>query len=115
MPIAWRKPTPTNANQRQFAIYDGAWYSANSIAVPPNGSWHHVAGTYDGTQVKFYLDGKVVASVLHTGVIATDTYPLTIGTNSEYLTSRLFGGEMDDVRVYHGVLSTSDIVKLANP
>jgi hypothetical protein len=56
----------------------------------------------------------MAGSVLRTGVIATDTYVLSIGRNSQQA-SRLFNGEMDDVRIYHGVLSTSDIVKLANP
>jgi beta-galactosidase len=106
----------TNVNQLQLAIYDGTWYSANSAAVTStmNGSWHHVAGTYDGTQVKLYVDGKMAASTLRTGVIATDTFVLSIGRNSE-ASGRLFTGEMDDVRIYHGVLPTSEIVKLANP
>jgi hypothetical protein len=107
----------TNTNLLQLAIYDsGAWYSANSAAVTTtfNGSWHHVAGTFDGTQIRVYVDGKMAGSVLRTGVIATDTYVLSIGRNSQQAT-RLVAGEMDDVRIYHGVLPTSEIVKLANP
>jgi hypothetical protein len=57
-----------------------------------------------------------MGSLMHKGVIGTNTYALTIGTNSEYAADRPFSGEMDDVRVYHGVLSTTDIVKLmTNP
>lgn len=107
----------TNTNYMQIAIYDGAWYQSNSAVVTStmNDTWHHVAGTYDGTQLRTYVDGEMVASLLHAGVIATNTYFLAIGTNSEYATTRLFNGEMDDVRIYHGVLPTSEIVKLANP
>jgi beta-galactosidase len=79
-----------------------------------NNSWHHVAGTYDGTQIRLYVDGKMAGSTLRTGVIATDTYLLSLGRNSQN-TSRLFTGEMDDVRIYRGVLPTSEIIKLANP
>jgi hypothetical protein len=105
-------------NYFQLAIYDGTWYQCNTVAAVDtsmNGAWHHVAGTYDGTQIKVYIDGKVMGSLMHKGVIATNTFALTIGTNSEYTTARLFNGEMDDVRVYHGVLSSSDIGKLINP
>jgi len=107
----------TSGNVLQLAIYDGTWYSANSAAVTSmmNNSWHHIAGTYDGTQVRLYVDGVMAGSALHTGVIATDTYVLALGTNSEYLTTRLFAGEMDDVRVYHGALPTAEILKLVNP
>jgi hypothetical protein len=106
----------TSGNLLQLAIYDGTWYSANSAAVTStmNNSWHHVAGTYDGTQIRLYVDGKMAGSTLRTGVIATDTYLLSLGRNSQN-TSRLFTGEMDDVRIYRGVLPTSEIIKLANP
>jgi hypothetical protein len=107
----------SNTNLLQLSIYDtGAWYQANSVAVTTafNGSWHHVAGTFDGTEIRLYIDGKMASSALRVGAINIDTYVLSIGRNSQQA-SRLFNGEMDDVRIYHGVLSTSDIVKLANP
>ncbi len=106
----------TNANLLQLAIYDGTWYSANSAAVTStmNGSWHHVASTYDGTQLRLYVDGQMAASTLRTGVIAQDTHVLSLGRNSQN-TGRLFHGELDDVRIYHGALPTADIKKLANP
>ncbi|MFZ0034844.1 MAG: LamG domain-containing protein, partial [Sedimentisphaerales bacterium] len=77
-------------------------------------TWHHVAGTYDGTQLRLYVDGKLVTSIMRTGVIATTTFTVSIGRNSE-ATGRLFNGTIDDVRIYHGALPTSEIVKLANP
>jgi hypothetical protein len=107
----------SNTNLLQLSIYDtGAWYQANSVAVTTafNGSWHHVAGTFDGTEIRLYIDGKMASSALRVGAINIDTYVLSLGRNSQQA-SRLFNGEMDDVRIYHGVLSTSDIVKLANP
>ncbi len=106
----------TNGNRLQLAIYDGTWYSASSevVASTMNSTWHHVAGTYDGTQIRLYLNGAMVASTLRTGVIATNTYQLSLGRNSQN-TGRAFNGELDDARVYHGVLPTSEIKKLANP
>jgi hypothetical protein len=105
-----------NNNVFEFVVYDGTWYGATIPVTSDeyNLTWHHLAGTYDGTQVKLYVDGKVVASRLRTGVIATTTYNVNIGRNSE-VTDRLYRGRIDDVRIYHGVLPKSEIVTLANP
>jgi beta-galactosidase len=105
-----------NNNVFEFVVYDGAWYGATLPVTSEayNGAWHHLAGTYDGTQVKLYVDGRVVASTLRTGAIAPTTYNVNIGRNSE-LTDRLYYGLIDDARIYHGVLPTSEILKLANP
>jgi hypothetical protein len=103
-------------NVLQFFIYDGTWYSVNgpTLAVDFNHNWHHVAGSYDGTQLKLYVDGKCIAATLRKGVIATNTYNVNIGRNSQN-TDRLYNGLIDEVRIYHGVLPKSEIVKLANP
>jgi beta-galactosidase len=105
-----------DSNVFEFVVYDGTWYGATIPVASEqyNLNWHHLAGTYDGTQVKLYVDGKVVASTLRTGVIATTTFNVNIGRNSE-LTDRLYKGLIDDVRIYHGVLPSSEIAKLANP
>jgi hypothetical protein len=101
----------------EFFIYDdGAWYGANSpiLTTAFNSTWHHVAGTYDGAQTKLYIDGKLVGSRLHTGQIAISTYNLALGRNGEH-TDRLYYGLIDEVRIYHGVLPSSEIAALANP
>ncbi len=98
-------------NTLEFFIYDGTWYSAHSDVLTSafNDAWHHVAGTYDGKQVKLYVDGKLVA-----GTIASTTHHVNIGRNSER-TVRQYNGVIDDVRIYHVALPTSEITKLANP
>ena len=104
------------SNIMEFFIYDGAWYAANSQALGTefNGTWHHVAGTYDGVQAKLYIDGVLVGSILHKGDIDSVTYDVNIGRDSQN-TDRFYDGQIDDVRIYHGALPKSEIVKLANP
>lgn len=43
----------------EFGIFgeDGRWHSLMSETRIPKG-WHHAIGTFDGKQVRFYLDGK---------------------------------------------------------
>jgi hypothetical protein len=105
-------------NYLQFDVYDaGTWHDADGPVVTTafNNDWHHVAGTYDGVQLKLYVDGKLISSTLYTGAItAAPTYNVNIGRNSQN-TDRLYYGLIDDVRIYHGVLPSSEISKLANP
>ena len=70
-----------------------------TTALPDN-QWHHVAGTYDGTQMQVYLDGVTVGSVAATGAIDIVEAPLMIG---------LVAGRMDDVRIYQRALSSNEI------
>jgi beta-galactosidase len=105
------------SNYIQFVLYrGGTWYTANGpvLTSDVNGSWHHVAGTYDGTQMKFYMDGQLVASRLVTLTFDQVTYNVQIGHDSQN-TDRYYRGDIDDVRIYHGALPKSEVVKLANP
>ena len=78
-----------------------------------NGSWHHVAGTFDGTQLRLYVDGSLADSMDYTGTIATTTYPVNIGRNSQN-TDRLYEGAIDEVRIYNRALTEGEILFLAN-
>lgn len=105
------------ANTLEFFVYDaGAWYAVNSAVLDSNfnGAWHHVAGTYDGAQLKLYVDGVLVASRLRTGAIASTTFNVNIGRDAQN-TTRLYKGQIDEVRIYHGALPRAEILKLANP
>ena len=73
-------------------------------------TWQHVAGVFDGTQLKIYVNGVQVGSTLsYTGAVATnDTIPLEIGRSHLYH-DRNFPGKIDEVRVWNMALSASDI------
>jgi len=83
--------------------------SWNSAAKMNANQWHHVAVTYDGASVRFYLDGVLdanqPAATLHFGVV---NEPLIIGADlpggDEY-----FNGTIRDVRLYGRALSETEI------
>jgi hypothetical protein len=97
-------------NYLEFFIYDGTWHSTNysTNITSLNGEWHHMAGTYDGTELKFYLDGVLSANLVYSGTIGTSSDDVTIGENSQ-ATGRYFDGMLDDARIYNEVLSQEDI------
>jgi len=100
------------SNSIQFFIYDGTWYTVNCLIDDSfNDEWHHVAGTYDGMQLKLYVDGILSGVTNHIGSISTNTYNVNIGRNSE-ATDRFYEGLIDDVRIYDKALSQAEIVSI---
>lgn len=82
--------------------------------LPSTGAWHHVAGTFDGSQIALYLDGTVVTQRVATGSIAISANQLNIGAilgpPNPY---GFFTGAIGDVRIYNRALNPSEIGELA--
>ena len=67
----------------------------------------HLAETYDGSALRFYVNGTQVSSVARTGSILTSTNALQIGSDSIY--GQYFNGLIDEVRIYNAALSAAQI------
>lgn len=78
----------------------GTEFPINSPAVVGNGTWHHVAATYNGSLIKIYIDGNEVNSRTATGNIRQNSYEIHIGA---WYTSdpNYFKGEIDEVRIWN--------------
>ncbi len=90
----------------------GTWQEALSGQEMSDGTWVHVAGTYDGSAVKVFVNGQEKATTPYPGAITPSTYPLNIGRSS-YATDRLFNGLVDDVRIYDRALSADEVLALS--
>lgn len=97
--------TPTGGNQ-----------SMGPAAALPLNAWTHLVGTYDGTTMRLYVNGTLVASLAKTGAVRTDNRPLLIGGNQNdnvlNAAQELFAGRIDDVRVHARALSAAEVVTL---
>ena len=99
----------------------GSGYPAMSVlgsniagtAVLALNTWSHLAGTYDGTNLKIYLNGTQVGIVGKTGTLATTHGTLYLGGDAAF--GQYFTGRMDEVRVYNIALTQAQIaVDMAN-
>lgn len=85
-----------------YVFLDNAYRTA---AAEPGrlvvGRWQHVAGVYDGEEVRLYLDGQLVGLHAATGARRTNTLPLIIGgdVNNRGDAVSYFAGQIDSVRV----------------
>ncbi len=71
------------------------------------GTWHHIAGTYDGHTFALYVDGELVAQASRSGAIAANNLPLCIGDHPTL--SRCFDGDIDEVRIWNYARSGEQI------
>ena len=71
------------------------------------GTWHHIAGTYDGSRFVLYVDGIAVANVARTGAIAASTSALYLGNRPEL--NKPLDGALSEVRVWGRALSQAQI------
>ncbi len=96
-------------NYLSFAI---SLPSTNSVKVPVTlNTWTHIVGTYDGSTIRIYKSGSLYTSVAWAGTVSTPSPHryLTIGG----WTSGVWYGNMDDLRIYNRVLTSTEIYALA--
>jgi hypothetical protein len=82
-----------------------AW---STTPYPTDGTWLHVAATYDGVSTKIYVNGVQEASTAYTAPIVNSANPLYIA-NDPSTTAKLFQGSVDEVRLWNIVRSEADI------
>lgn len=100
-----------NVGKVSFALYTPVWHSiytdwGNRIL---DTDWHHVAATYDGAQMKLYLDGTLMKTKDVTGALQTSVFDVFIGNQSSI---NHFGGIIDEVLVYDKALSVEEIQQI---
>ncbi len=66
-------------------------------------SWHHIAGTYDGSWMRLYVNGTEVAALARTGALAKNSLNLLFGNSPQ--TNQPFNGAIDEVRIWSRALS----------
>ena len=82
-----------------------------SHAVVADGTWHHVAAIYDGTEVRLYVDGILDSRSAAASSTLNTTSPLHLGrhfTNS----SNGLTGVLDEVLIHSRALSDIEVLQV---
>lgn len=100
-----------------FLKIDGSsgedWYFNPGAYIEVN-QWYHVAGTYDGNEIRMYLNGELKGIRPHKGYISWDYKPnqLSIGAFKDKNEQNPFKGSIDEVHVWNKALSENEVKKL---
>ena len=127
---AWIKATPNDDRFQTFAGHSDSGYrmdidtsmdlhfaDANSAgdltgSALNDGNWHFVVGTYDGTNEYLYIDGLQNATQPATGPATGSGDDFTIGVDPQYLTSRMFDGDVTELALFTNALSGPQVLSL---
>ena len=112
------------SDKLEFYIYNTQWDDDNgvyakvvaSVDTPADwaNNWHHVAGTFDGSTLRLFLDGQEVAT-------ATDSHGVAFGGNAVGIGADVafdaqnpnvpntFSGLIDEVRIYNRALTADEL------
>ncbi|MGB3466290.1 MAG: LamG domain-containing protein, partial [Cyclobacteriaceae bacterium] len=97
-------------NNGKLQIYNGTG-ETNTVITDnveiPNSVWTHVAFTYDGSLIRFYLNGELSSSGTPDGLFITASNSLYIGTDNTI--DNFFSGNIDEVRLWNTVRTPEEI------
>jgi len=91
---------------------NGAFSGVSSSGVVPIGQWTHLAGTWDGANLKLYTNGVLARSAaLQLPAIGDSGCPFSIGgiNNSCGYSGQYFPGLIDEVSLYNRALFPGEI------
>jgi hypothetical protein len=97
-----------NSSRNLEAVVNGSTITYSTPVLPystaalSTSQWYHIGAVYNGSTVKLYLNGVLVASGAAAGSIASAA--LTLGKNPS-AASNYFKGKIDEVRVFNVALT----------
>ncbi len=107
--LMWLNQNGVGAGKPGFWVGDGPWLDAN--VTVHDGQWHHIAGTFDGTTARIYVDGVLSNSRVSTENLSSSN-ALQIG-GSTYC-GNLLNGNIDEVKIWNYVLTPQQVQQSMN-
>lgn len=102
--------SPKNISVHQGGAYTGSVLLADASADIPVNTWVMLTFTYNGTTIKFYINGVLKGSANRGYNSSTQESRLGLrGDGTDY-----YRGKMDDVGIWSRAISDSEVVALYN-
>jgi beta-galactosidase len=101
-----------NPQTMEFYIHSEGKRISAKARVGDNfyGSWHYIAGIYDGNSLQLFVNDERVAQTRYNGEIGSTPFPLCIGREAETQDQGEYSGRMskmviDEVKIFNKVVS----------
>jgi hypothetical protein len=92
--------------------------SPDAGATVWDGRWHLVVGTFDGTTIRLYVDGRRIgAGTVYPGALEYDLYigGYTAGRDRAACQAKNFTEEIADVQIWDRALTADEVSAMAEP
>ena len=101
---------PANDGRLAFVLNSGTPLVKSTTASWNANHWYHLAATYDGVNLRLYINGALEGTAPSVFLPANTVNPLQIGGNTAQ--GYWFPGALDDVRLYGNPLSADAVTAL---
>jgi len=101
-----------NGRVRMLVEYAEGKYTHANVEAPPANQWTHFAGTYDGREIKIYVNGVLAETTPAPGRIPGSAAALYLGALGPG--ERVLDGWLEDAAVWQRALSDPEIAQLAD-
>jgi glucose/arabinose dehydrogenase len=107
-------PNGEPVSTMRFGVFNtnGTLYSPADLTVPTD-RFMHVVGTFDGSTIKVYEDGKLAGQTQFKGNYTADPgVPIRIGSAAYCASCNRWSGMIDEVRMYNKTLNDQEVKQL---
>lgn len=112
----WNQTGNPGFTLRTTSSYNWTGANGTSTQVPGQNitnQWQFVCGTWDGTNMKIYQNGVLIATVPQSGTIIYNTENLFFGKRKDGGgLDDFFTGKLDDIAIWNRALTASEIQQL---
>lgn len=88
----------------------GGTITATSVKSVNDGNWHHVAATYDGSNIRIYIDGALDKTVSAPGAFSGHPAAMSLAVNDASVGAVYLNGVLDEAAYYGTALSGARIL-----
>jgi hypothetical protein len=92
----------------QTGHFNGGWHTTAPYTLPASNAWYHIVGTYNGQDVKLYVNGVCVATT-HDPGITPQKGGAGINLMKRWDNPDFWGGRLSSVRIYNGELGAAQV------
>jgi hypothetical protein len=92
-------------------FFNGGWQVTDGYSLTPN-NWYYIVGTYDGTDVKLYINNTLVDSTNYTGTPISSQGGIELMKRWDY--GDYWGGKLAKVDIYNEALDSNKISSIWN-
>ncbi len=98
-----------NTSQIMFSVGNNwsDWSSATSSTTLSINTWYHIAGTYDGSTIRIYINGVEDGNASYTNGITNSIYALNLARRPNG--SQYFTGKLDEVKIWSDARTSTEI------
>ena len=100
-------PSTSPSLQIGYYLNSGAGWQTSSAYTMTSGNWYQIVGTYDGTNLKLYVNGSLIITT------ASSASPISSGGGFRIMrnwnTADYWGGRLAIYRLYNRSLSLADV------